>query len=156
MNRYRTLLSGLISLMVSATAVAQQPLANAASTSWKAFSTTAMAITGDIVMSPDSITFANGDSLKLQIVDSAASTGQTLYKVLGRRNPTLLNGNHLCGTQAVNYLLTEPIQMFANQRDLQLSVYLYPDVLRLKDLPLKDQSDPMRSLCAIYTYLSAS
>jgi hypothetical protein len=81
--------------------------AAAAGEHWEAVSTTAMAITGDVTVSPDRITFANDKSFPLApagtVPQFGAPTDQvsaTLYKVTAPDDPLLLHGNRLCGGRA--------------------------------------------------------
>lgn len=119
---------------------------------WQAMSRTATGITGDIIVTRDDIVFKNGASIQIKAVDQNFETGTTLYQVTSKNNPVLLNGNLLCGEAPVNYLTlqrSEPGQA----ADLSMTVYYYPETLRLRDLPLSDQSDTTRSMCAIYNYI---
>jgi hypothetical protein len=74
---------------------------------WEAVSTTAMAITGDLIFSPDRITFGNGKSLPLAPFGTVPtfsapmeSVNATLYRVTTPGDPVLLHGNRLCGGRA--------------------------------------------------------
>jgi hypothetical protein len=119
---------------------------------WQAMSRTATGITGDITVTPQRITFQNGASIEIQAVDQDLDNGLTLYQVLSKTNPVLLNGNQLCGQAPVDYLTLQ--QLGADRAaDLSMTLYYYPDSLRLKDLPLRDQSDQTRTMCAIYNYI---
>jgi hypothetical protein len=76
---------------------------------WEAVSTTAMAITGDLIFSPDRITFGNGKSLPLAPSGTVPtfsapmeSVNATLYRVTTPADPVLLHGNRLCGGRAPN------------------------------------------------------
>jgi hypothetical protein len=73
---------------------------------WMAISNTAMSITGDVQFSSSSIIFVDHSELKLTFAgnangltwfDSMRSQSARLYKIAGRKNPRLLNGNYLCG-----------------------------------------------------------
>jgi hypothetical protein len=120
---------------------------------WRAVSRTATGVTGDITVTRDQIVFQNGASIQIKAIDQSLDTGTTLYQVMSKTNPELLNGNLLCGQDPVNYLTLEqlgPKRAF----DLSMTVYYYPEELRLKDLPLRDKTDLSRTLCAIYNYIS--
>ena len=120
---------------------------------WRAVSRTATGVTGDITVTRDQIVFQNGASIQIKAVDQDLETGTTLYQVTSKTNPELLNGNLLCGQDPVNYVtFTQlgPKRAF----DLSMTVYYYPEALRLKDLPLRDKNDLTRTLCAIYNYIS--
>jgi hypothetical protein len=75
---------------------------------WKATSATAISITGDITISADRITFANGASLPLATagrvsgfkVDEAKAVIATLFRVAAPDDPVLLSGNRLCGVRS--------------------------------------------------------
>jgi hypothetical protein len=135
---------------------------NAAQT-WLALSTTAMSITGDIVLTSSQITFQNGETLAIRPIEKDDDLGLVLYQVTSKTNPILLNGNTFCGTTPVDYLTvqtdsrktynTESTRTGMN--DMSLTVYRYPDVMRIKDLPLRDNTDIHHSLCAIYNYMAA-
>jgi hypothetical protein len=71
---------------------------------WTAYSTTAMAITGDITISPSRITFANGKSLPLAPAGDVPVSDRpgvkhsaALFRVTAPDDPILLSGNRLCG-----------------------------------------------------------
>jgi hypothetical protein len=120
---------------------------------WRAVSRTATGVTGDITVTQDQIIFQNGASIQIKAIDQNLETGTTLYQVVSKTNPELLNGNRLCGQAPVDYVtLTQlgPKRAF----DIAMTVYYYPDKLRLKDLPLHDKTDLSRTLCAIYNYIS--
>lgn len=119
---------------------------------WRAVSRTATGVTGNITVTRDQIVFQNGASIQIKAIDQSLDAGTTLYRVVSQTNPELLNGNLLCGQDPVNYLtFTQlgPKRAF----DLSMTVYDYPDELRLKDLPLRDKTDLTRTLCAIYNYI---
>ena len=72
---------------------------------WKAASTTAISITGDITISANRITFGNGTSLPLAIagrvpdfkIDAGKPVSATLFRVTAPDDPVLLSGHRLCG-----------------------------------------------------------
>jgi hypothetical protein len=72
---------------------------------WKAYSMTAISITGDITFSPDRITFGNGKSLPLAAAgsvpgfkgDDGKQVNATLFRVTAPDDPVLLSGQRLCG-----------------------------------------------------------
>lgn len=64
-----------------------------------AYSKTAVAITGNVVMDGTIIRFSNGESLPWQAIHEEGST--TVYEVLSTMNPVLLNNNTLCGDQPI-------------------------------------------------------
>jgi len=123
-------------------------------TRWQAMSRTAMGVTGDVTLSDTKLTFANGDSIGLALLEHDAQSGQTLYRVTPPTNPALLNGNQLCGNQAVDYLVVQATGDQPGQSDMQLMAYYYPERLKLADLPLKDKDDIKRMMCALYTYVA--
>lgn len=77
---------------------------------YRAFSTTAESITGDISMDDFSITFANGESLKFaallgdHFVVDGSRVNASVYSVEDPSDPELENGNRLCGAGDVTYL----------------------------------------------------
>ena len=86
-------------------AVAAPALALAATPEqWEAVSNTAMAITGNVRLSPDRITFQNGQPLPLvsagtlpQFGGPTGPVSATLYSVTKPDDPVVLHGNRLCG-----------------------------------------------------------
>ncbi|AWB33171.1 hypothetical protein [Orrella marina] len=122
---------------------------------WVALSTTAMAITGDIRLSDNELQFSNGVSIYLDLLEHEPQTGQTLFGLKDRANPVLLNGNLLCGQKPVDYLVIQVSDGLSGQPDMQMMAYYYPGHLHLAQLPLKDQNDPERMMCALYTYVKS-
>jgi hypothetical protein len=120
---------------------------------WHAVSRTATGVTGDIIVTRGQIVFQNGASIQIKAIDQSLDTGTTLYQVVSKTNPELLNGNLLCGQDPVNYVTLEQLGP-KRAYDLSMTVYYYPEELRLKDLPLRDKTDLSRTLCAIYNYIS--
>jgi hypothetical protein len=104
-------------------------------TRWTATSTTAMAITGDIVVSENAITFGNGDRLE---IEPAGGDG-TIYRLKTPSDPELLNGNRLCGAaDPVRYVvLTMP-----SEDSLSMAVF------NTAEAPGGENDDT----CAIYNY----
>jgi hypothetical protein len=88
---------------------------SAASPSWadayKAVSNTAMSVTGDISMDDFSITFETGDELSFSnlVADHFIVDGErvpaSVYRVADPSDPELLNGNRLCGSGPVTYVV---------------------------------------------------
>jgi hypothetical protein len=72
---------------------------------WKAVSTTAISITGDITISASRVTFGNGTSLPLAAagkvpdfkIDVGKPVSATLFRVTAPDDPVLLSGHRLCG-----------------------------------------------------------
>ncbi len=122
-------------------------------THWGAFSRTAYGITGDITLTNTKLTFANGASLNLEPIEHDAQTGQTLFRITTKLNPELLNGNFMCGGKPIDYIVVQVSGDVPGQSDMQLMAYYYPEQLRLSDLPLKDQNELNRMMCALYTYV---
>ena len=77
--------------------------AQAKSYKWPAASTTAYAITGDIRVSAESITFANGARIRIRPV--SVEKPQVFTLVPRSANPTLLNGNKLCGDTPPTFIV---------------------------------------------------
>lgn len=87
---------------------------------WLATSTASIAITGDISLKGDTLTFGNGANLVLTKV--AERNGRwspvggtlpgTIFKLSPPSDPVLLNGNTLCGMrEPVSYIvLSEPFE----------------------------------------------
>jgi hypothetical protein len=99
---------------------------------WEAYSKTATAITGNVTLSPDRITFGNGKSLPLSsagtIPDYVTVWGKrtaTLFRVTTPDDPVLLHGTRLCGKDAapepVTFIVVaSPHQAEANFRSMDV------------------------------------
>ena len=122
-------------------------------THWQALSRTASGITGDVTLTDTQLIFANQASITILLLEHDTDTGQTLFRVTSKTNPELLNGNLLCGSKPVDYLMVQISGDVPGQSDMQLMAYYYPEQLHLKDLPLKDKDDINRQMCALYTYV---
>lgn len=85
--------------------------AQAQTQKWAATSKTAMAITGDITVGPNTITFGNGKSIKIKPLSSGVS------KLTPAADPELLEGNTLCG-RPVTYVMLIP-----SNNGLELQAY---------------------------------
>lgn len=76
-----------------------------------AVSTTAMSITGDIAFDDFGVTFANGKSLSFSALTSdtftvdGADIPASVYRVAKPADPKLENGNRLCGSGPVTYVV---------------------------------------------------
>ena len=126
----RAIVLGAIALsaIVAGTPVKTEPQGR-----WVATSTASMAITGNIEVSGDTLTFGNDEKLALTKV--AERSGHwtpvggnlpgTIYKLSPPSDPLLLNGNTLCGMkEPVTYVvLSEPYK-----GGLALSVFTGRDV----------------------------
>lgn len=114
---------------------------------YTAYSNTAMAVTGDLLVSPSSVTFQNGGALSLKLVSEDGST--RVYAVLEQANPVLLNSNYLCDKAApATYLLMHE-RKSSGKRLMEMSVYT-------ADQPPKAQgATPVRpgGFCAAYSYV---
>jgi len=141
------LLSLGISLLLGCVASPEPRPLLAEPTRWLAMSRTATAITGDIDLNNHAIVFQNGAQIQIKAIEKRPTDGLTLYRVLSRTNPELLNGNTLCASEPVDYLTVQ-----LSSREMSLTVYRYPDELVLAQLPLPTTASPERSLCAIYNY----
>lgn len=155
-SRVALLASALI--LAGCTSLTKPPAAQTISvfpkpTEWQALSRTASGITGEITLSDTQLTFANKASIGILPIEHDADTGQTLFRVTSKTNPALLNGNLLCGSDPVDYLVVQISGDVPGQSDMQLMAYYYPEQLQLNDLPLKDKDDINRQMCALYTYV---
>lgn len=100
------------SLLLAATVVVAAAVAPALAQGdrYRAFSTTAESITGDIVLDDFSITFANGEALEFSalVADHFTVDGEqvnaSVYSVADPADPVLENGNRLCGAGDVSYV----------------------------------------------------
>jgi len=125
---------------------------------WLALSKNALSITGDIVLTSSQITFQNGETLAIRPIEKDDDLGLVLYQVTSESNPALLYGNTICGNTPVDYLTVKTdITDSSRTRlsDMSLTVYRYAGILRIRDLPLHDNADIHRSVCAIYNYMVA-
>jgi len=102
--------STVVGLLIGLTTSALIAPAFAEGDRYRAFSSAAESITGDIEMDDFSITFANGESLKFAallgdhfIVDGER-VNASVYSVEDPSDPELENGNRLCGAGDVTYL----------------------------------------------------
>jgi hypothetical protein len=125
--------------------------ADSTETTWTAISTTAMGITGDIVLAEDRITFANGESLVIAPVSGAAAG---IFRVDPPQNPVLLQGNTLCGGRGpARFIVTARKEEAA---DLDASQNLYLKVFSGADVPpastLLGSSSMAPGLCASFNY----
>ena len=125
-------------LFLSAMCVAA-PGAVAAGAKWTAASTTAMAITGDITVEPDRVTFGNGRSIGLKPVAGEAR----LFTIEPPENPQLLNGNFICSTAKPPAF----IALESEGGEHYLLAFDGPGVPKLAADPL-DQT----GVCALFTY----
>jgi hypothetical protein len=131
----RALKYAWLTLMFSAVAVP------ASADDYIAYSRSAEAITGDISMDDDGISFSNGKKLVFGalvadsfLVDGKMENG-SVFEVAEPSDPVLLNGNRLCGEGRVTYVATWGSQ------DTILAVFTTQDVPASSD-----------EMCASYTY----
>lgn len=113
---------------------------------WAAYSSISLAITGNITTTPTEIIFANGARLPVRVVQDnlpgvwgvGEAGAAAVLQVTSPVNPTLLEGNTLCGPQPTF------ISLFVEQSGgLAMTVYSGPAA------PRGDQSD---AVCAMYFY----
>lgn len=77
---------------------------------YAAISGTAMAITGDVSFDDFSLVFENGETLVFEelVADSfdvgGETVGASVFSLSEAADPVLLNGNTLCGAEAVTYV----------------------------------------------------
>lgn len=95
-----------------------------------AVSTTAMSITGDVTVTPATMTFSNGTSVSLRLAKTGAA--YRLFAVSAKSNPVLLRGNTLCGAATPGYV---SIGSPDAQGDVHMSFY-----------------DAAKDVCATYMY----
>jgi len=143
---YRQAVIFSIALLLSATHLAS-PAEASAQGRWIATSTASLAITGDITLKGNTLTFGNGSKLALtslgEQVGRWSPTGGTgpgtVYKLIPPSDPVLLHGNRLCGMPEP---VTHLVIAHSSQRSLSLTVFVG------KDAPqgFGDQS------CAVYFY----
>ncbi|MEW5421391.1 hypothetical protein [Amorphus sp. 3PC139-8] len=124
-----------------------QPAMAATSGKWGALSNTATSITGDIDVSANAVTFANGKSLKIEAVGSKkgawSGTGDPvegeIFKLVPPSDPVLLNGNQFCGLpdHPATYIVLAP------DTDDGMSMVVFTT---------DSAPTPESSPCAIYNY----
>lgn len=111
---------------------------------YKAYSTTAESITGDISMDDFSITFANGESLSFSallgdhFVVDGERVNASVYSVANPSDPELENGNKLCGSGDVSYLAN-----WAGGEGLTIVAVFTGD----------EPPESSAEMCASYTYM---
>lgn len=112
----QVILSSTFSFVVTLAALlAAAPVHASSITTWKATSTDAMAITGNITVRGDTLTFGNG--AKLSLIPVATREGMwsplpqrrtgTIYKLDPPSDPKLLGGNTLCGMSVTYIVLSQ-------------------------------------------------
>ncbi len=99
-------------VLVSALLASSPCLANVWSEQWTATATDSIAITGDVTLYNNRMVMAGGKSFpihKLHNLTISAIGGfngpATLFKISSPSNPTLLNGNKLCGNDPITYVI---------------------------------------------------
>jgi hypothetical protein len=116
------------------------------SAKWPATSRTAIAVTGNITIQENRITFANGKRLRIERVGGKegkwspigqSETG-TIYRVTPPSDPVLRNRNTLCGSPVTYIVLA-----YESRHDMTMYVYANSEP------PKGDGSD---ELCASYSY----
>lgn len=105
---------------------------------WRAMSTTAIAITGDISVFSDHMVFGNGQRVSLTAVGKSGRNAR-IFKLDVPANPKLLNGNTLCGPKAVQFVAFSKL----DATTLSLSVF------DRKEAPTSSDDGP----CGIYNYV---
>lgn len=118
---------------------------------WQAYSTTAMAITGDVQFSPEKIVFEDGSRLRLQFlrtadIDTESGLRQAdIYRIVSPRPLRLLRDNLFCNPMATHLAVirdggwpgTASAGAYNDRR-----LYVYD----------RDPGVKPASLCAIYNY----
>jgi hypothetical protein len=114
--------------------------------SWRPNSTTATSITGPIIVLPTRLHAGNADfGLRLDSTVAAFKPGQGsipahIYAVTSATNPTLLNGNKLCGETPPTWIVVVP----------QPPVGLEIDAFTGADKPASPASP---GLCKTFSYI---
>jgi hypothetical protein len=127
-------------------AFAQEATAGDLEGRWEALSNTAIAITGNIQIANDALTFGEGTRIGMSAIGSAKGTWGdqqeplqgAIYRLDPPADPPLLNGNQLCGmpNHKVTYVVLAPVE-----DGLSLLVYTGDA-----------NPTPDASACAIYNY----
>jgi hypothetical protein len=108
---------------------------------WKATSTTSIAITGNIRIGNGRISFGNGASVGISPVDG--HPGVFRFDPPGA-NPTLLQGNKLCGDAPPRYLT-----LYGDGSSLGMTIYESPTA---PNPPTSSTLDYQQGACASYGY----
>jgi hypothetical protein len=146
-NRVRSSVLSLCLVTVSIMFVGT-PTSAASPERWIAYSKTAVAITGNVTYSRQSIKFANGKTLaltapkKVTVENDGEPVKATFYRVNG--NPVLKNGNRLCGKRATFIAVFTPADTDSGKASRWMAVFSGSKA------PSSINDD---SLCAIYTYV---
>lgn len=85
---------GALLLSVPSVSASSADVANETGERWEAFSTTAQSITGDIIVTPRSITMGSGSVLQIEPVQGDVPN---LYSFTGAEQLRLIRENTLCG-----------------------------------------------------------
>lgn len=132
----------LLAALLPATAVS----ARAGEERWSASSRTAMAITGDIRLSPTRLVVA-GKRFPLAVAADVKTFGTTqgpqaarILRVTTQANPTLLNGNRLCGSSPVRW-----IAVYRSDRGTMLNLAAFSGVRQPK-------GEQQAGLCGTFLY----
>jgi hypothetical protein len=142
-------------LSASACAVPGSSFAAEGAEKWRATSTTAMSVTGDVTFMPTKIQFQNGQSLTLATVGPVSDfkvegekVQATVYRVTTPADLALKNGNHLCGStghsQPVTFIVTWNPEAFPGDKPPR-SMAAFSG----KDAP---RSDDGPASCGVYNY----
>lgn len=107
---------------------------------WEAFSRTAYSITGDISVSKQGIRFENGEQLEWREIERTQLGVR--YAVETTHNPTLINGNTMCGNRSIKEVVFQGYQGLLFMKVSEQAGGLHMT------------SDPFDStaMCGLYTY----
>ncbi len=123
---------------------------------WSADSTTAMGITGDIVLSDGGIRFENGREITFEYVETQVKEGTEdswliepgepydLFRITSTENPILLRGNRLCGDVAPTFMIT-----LRRQAPMQGALHLRLAFFYTKEKP---SSGSFGETCGSFSY----
>jgi hypothetical protein len=126
-------------IIVALLLVAAAPAA-AKGARWIATSTTSMAITGNITVTADSITFGNGKTIRIKPV---SADRPEVFTIDPPSNPVLLQRNRLCGDQPPTF-----ITLYREDGSLTVSVFDGPDMPQSPTSTVQLQP----GICATYHY----
>ena len=142
-----TCLSAVSLIYTQAAAGSWRPPAS----TWGPMSNTAASITGAIKITDDRLSFENGKSIGLVLVDKNSAQHTDLYRVESGANPELFNGNYLCDERkSLDFIYVEAQD---GGKSLTLTMINSSEPLTLASLGYSAQSGMPKGVCATYGYM---
>jgi hypothetical protein len=114
---------------------------------WQALSTTAMAVTGDVTMTPARMSFSDGKYLNVAYAGSGRDGKKTVwfYRITTVHQPILIRGNTICQTTP-SYVAVEYVH---DNTVTPTGVTIYVSFYNSKKRPVSLNTD---GFCSSYTY----